>query len=78
MSGTQLRTWRKGKGYSLDEVCDLIAHQGVDRPSIAKLSRIERDQQIPVELIPALAAITEIPPRELRPDIARIFDGGAQ
>lgn len=72
---TPLRKWRNGLGYSLDHVCDLLKKQGLERPSAAKLSRIERDQDIPVEMIPAIEAITGIPAKEQRPDLAKIFDG---
>lgn len=75
---TKLREWREGLHYSLDHVCDLIAEQGLKRPSAAKLSRIERKQDIPPELIPAIEAITDIPAKELRPDLAKIFDGASQ
>jgi hypothetical protein len=70
-----LRKWRNDLGYSLDHVCDLIEGQGLERPSAAKLSRIERDQDIPPEMIPAIEAITGIPAKEQRPDLAKIFDG---
>lgn len=70
-----LRKWRNGLGYSLDHVCDLLKNHGLDRPSAAKLSRIERDQNIPVEMIPAIEAITGIPAKEQRPDLAKIFEG---
>lgn len=78
IESSRLRKWRNGLGYSLDHVCDLLERQGLERPSAAKLSRIERDQDIPVEMIPAIAAITDIPAKELRPDLARIFNGAAQ
>jgi len=71
---SKLRKWRNDLGYSLDDVCDLIKQQGLERPSAAKLSRIERDQSIPPEMIPALEAITGIPAKEQRPDLAKIFD----
>lgn len=74
---TSLRKWRAGQRYSLDHVCDLIQQQGLKRPSAAKLSRIERDQDIPPDLLPAIEAITGIHAKELRPDLAKIF-GGAQ
>lgn len=74
---TELRAWRNGKGYSLDQVCDLIAAKGVERPSAAKLSRIERDQDIPLDLVPALVEISGIPFLQLRPDIARMLEGEA-
>lgn len=73
-----LRKWRNDLGYSLDHVCSLIEQRGLDRPSEAKLSRIERDQVIPVDMLPAFEAITGIAAKELRPDIAKIFDGAAQ
>lgn len=74
---SKLREWRNNLGFSLDHVCDLIRDRGLERPSAAKLSRIERDQNIPPEMIPAIEAITDIPAKELRPDLARIFDGAA-
>ena len=52
-----LRKWRTAQGLSLDEVCDLLERQGIERPSAAKLSRIERDQNIPVEMIAAIALV---------------------
>lgn len=72
---SNLRRWREGLGYSLDHVCDLLERHGIKRPSAAKLSRIERDQDIPVEMISAIEAITGIPAKEQRPDLAKIFDG---
>jgi hypothetical protein len=73
-----LRKWRNELGYSLDYVCSLIEQHGLERPSEAKLSRIERDQDIPVDMLAAFEVITGIPAKELRPDIAKIFDGAAQ
>jgi transcriptional regulator with XRE-family HTH domain len=73
-----LRKWRNDQGYSLDQVCDMIKQHGLERPSAAKLSRIERDQVIPVEMIPVIEAITGISAKEQRPDLAKIFDGAAQ
>lgn len=55
----------------------MLEQQGLERPSAAKLSRIERDQNIPVEMISAFEAITGIPAKEQRPDLAKIFDKGA-
>lgn len=68
-----IRAWRTARGYSLEHVCGLLEQQGLDRPSAAKLSRIERDQDIPPEMIPAFEAITGIPAKEQRPDLAKIF-----
>ncbi len=52
----------------------MLERQGLERPSAAKLSRIERDQDIPIEMISAFEAITGIPAKEQRPDLAKIFD----
>ncbi|MGM4987387.1 hypothetical protein [Tardiphaga sp. 841_E9_N1_2] len=70
---TTLRNWRTGLGYSLEHVCDLIKDHGLPRPSEAKLSRIERDQDIPPEMLPALESITGLPASALRPDLAKLF-----
>lgn len=69
-----IRTWRELRKLSLDKVCDLLQQQGLERPSAAKLSRIEREQNIPVEMISAFEAITGVPAKEQRPDLAKIFD----
>jgi len=69
-----IRTWRELRKLSLEDVCDLLKQQGLERPSAAKLSRIERNQDIPPEMIPAFEAITGIPAKEQRPDLAKIFD----
>ena len=70
---SKLREWRVGLKYSLDDVCDLIKEKGLPRPSAAKLSRIERDQQIPNELIPTLEDLTGIPAKELAPETFEEF-----
>lgn len=70
---TNLRKWRNGLGYSLDHVCDLLSKHCDERPSAAKLSRIERDQVIPVEMIAAIEAVTGIPANQQRPDLAAVF-----
>jgi hypothetical protein len=75
---SKLRLWRTGHKFSLDHVCSLIEKHGHKRPSEAKLSRIERDQDIPPDLLPALEAITGIPAKELHPELAKIFEGSAQ
>lgn len=75
---TILRTWRTGLSYSLEKVCGLLEEQGLKRPSEAKLSRIERDQNIPLDMLPAFEAITGIPAKELRPDVAKLFVEAAQ
>lgn len=70
---TPLRAWRLKAGHSLDDVCELLRLQGLDRPSAAKLSRIEREQDVPPEMLPAFEAITGIPAKEIRPDLAKYF-----
>ena len=72
-----LRSWRTAQGLSLEAACDLFADSGFERPSTAKLSRIERDQVIPAEMIPAIEKVTGIPARDIRPDLAELF-GAAQ
>lgn len=71
----RIRAARLGKGIkSLDRLADLIADQGCERPSIAKLSRIETGQQpVPRDILPALSEITGLAPEELRPDWAGAF-----
>lgn len=69
-----IRSWRNEAKFSLEHVCDLLERHGVrPRPSAAKLSRIERDQEIPLDMLPAFEAITAIPAKDLRPEIAKIF-----
>lgn len=70
-STNPIRQWRGTR--SLEEACDLFTAKGFPRPSIAKLSRIERDQKVPLEDVPAFAAVTELPAKELRPDLAEMF-----
>lgn len=68
-----LRKWRNSKGLSLEAMCDVFAAWGLEKPSTAKLSRIERDQHIPPDMIPAIEKITGLTARELRPDLAQLF-----
>jgi len=70
-ASNRLRQWRGTR--SLEEVCDLFPLHGFPRPSIAKLSRIERDQKVPLDDVPAVAAVTGIPAKELRPDLAELL-----
>lgn len=71
-----LRKWRERQKLSLEDVCDRLAEQGIKRPSAAKLSRIECERQsIPLDMVPALEAITAIPAKDLLPMIAKIFEG---
>lgn len=73
-----LRKWRNDQKLSLEEACQLFADRGFAKPSTAKLSRIERDQFVPVEMIPAVEAITGVPAKEQRPDLAKIFESAAE
>lgn len=68
-----LRNWRTSRKLSLEDVCERFAEKGFDKPSTAKLSRIEREQDVPPEMVPAIEAITGIPAKELRPDLAKLF-----
>jgi len=70
-----LRQWRNERHLNLEEACELFAKAGFEKPSIAKLSRIERDQDIPLKMIPAVEAVTGIPAKELCPDLAKMFGG---
>jgi transcriptional regulator with XRE-family HTH domain len=70
--GELIREFR-GK-QSLDQFADRFEQAGFQRPSIAKLSRIETGiQPVPLDLLPAIGSITGIPPEELRPDVASKF-----
>src|SRR5947207_11263466 len=70
---SKLRIWRQKRGFSLEKVCDLLAKHGVTRPSAAKLSRIERVQRVPLDMLAAFEAVTAIPVRALRPEVASLF-----
>lgn len=70
-----VRAFRDREGISLEKLADLLVKQGIERPSAAKLSRIETGQLCPVELLKPLEAITGVPAKEIRPDLARLFCG---
>lgn len=72
-----IRAYREREKISLKGLADLIAREGVVRPSEAKLSRIENGQKCPVELLPTLERVLGIPAKELRPDLAKVFEGEA-
>lgn len=71
MSENPLRKWRNANNLNLDQACAFFAERGC-KTSTAKLSRIERNQPIPLDMLPKVAAITGIPARELRPDLAEL------
>lgn len=70
-----LRKWRNERGLNLDEACGLFAAHGYPVSS-AKLSRMERDQEIPIDDLPVVQAVTGIPAKELAPEVAKIFENG--
>ena len=73
--GTAIRAYRKREKLSLDGLADRVRDSGNERPSTAKLSRIETGEQpLPVELVPIIEQITGIPAKELRPDLAKVFE----
>jgi hypothetical protein len=67
-----LRKWRNGLGLNLDEACAFFKERGVE-VSTAKLSRIERKQDIPLDMLPDLSRVTDIPVADLAPNVAKIF-----
>ena len=76
-AGNPLRKWRNGRKLNLDEACALFAEHGYPISS-AKLSRMERDQNIPLDELPKVVTVTGIPAKELAPEIAKIFVGADQ
>lgn len=71
-----VRAYREANGISLEKLADLLVLHGVpedDKPSMAKLSRIETGQPCPVDLLEPLERITGVPAKEIRPDLARLF-----
>lgn len=71
--GRAVREFRQRSGKSLEWLAEQIERHCGDRPSTAKLSRIETGQDIPIGLLPTLERITSIPAARLRPDLARLF-----
>jgi transcriptional regulator with XRE-family HTH domain len=74
--GARIRAFRHqcSPRMSLTALAGAIECCGAPRPSTATLSRIETGRQKPsLAILPALAAITRIPPDELRPDLSRLL-----
>ena len=69
-----LRQWRTRNEYSLQDVSDLLEEYGHSRQSLSSLSRFEREG-VPVKLLQVFSEITGISARELRPDLAKLFEG---
>lgn len=71
--GEKIRRGRMRAGIAtLPELVRELAKRGVKPPpSTAKLSRIENDKQhVPLDILCELAAIIDVQPRALRPDLA--------
>ncbi len=73
--GGAIREFRESANprRSLDWLAGQIARFDGDKPSTAKLSRIENGQPVPVEMLSSIEKITGISAERLRPDLARIF-----
>ena len=73
--GAAVRHARYAQGIeTLAEFADRIEVYGADKPSIAKLCRIEKGvQPVPTDILVALAAIIGMPAARLRPDLAAMF-----
>lgn len=78
--GSRIRQAREHLGIaSLEQFADRIRDKGCARPSGAKISRIETGiQPVPIDILSAVAELTEIPQRELRPDLAALFVGAGE
>lgn len=76
--GAIIRDYRARSGLSLEGLADQIRDHGCERPSTAKLSRIETSQPIPTELLDVFEKITGTPAKELRPDLAKHFVEAAE
>ncbi len=78
--GARIRAAREQRGLkTLDQFADRIFETGCDRPSLAKLSRLETgDQPVPLDILPAVSSIVGIPAQEIRPDLAAQFTRQAE
>lgn len=75
--GELIRAFRNRHKLFMEDLADRLRDAGVERPSIAKLSRIENDlQQVPTTLLGTLTRVTGIPASQLRPDLAKLFRPG--
>lgn len=72
--GDRVRKSRVARGMkNLEDFADRVADLTTQRPSVAKLSRIETGiQPVPRDILSAVAEITEISKSELRPDLAEM------
>jgi transcriptional regulator with XRE-family HTH domain len=70
-----IRAFRTNSDMSLDQLADAIAKISGDRPSKAKLSRIETNKQpVPLDMLFAISKITGISRKKLRPDVAKLME----
>jgi hypothetical protein len=75
--GARIRAFR-GDTLSLDDLADLIRDSGCERPSAAKLSRIETGiQPVPLDILPGLKKVTGLSRKELRPDLVEAVNDEA-
>jgi transcriptional regulator with XRE-family HTH domain len=74
--GARVRNAREQLGIkSLEKFADRIGEKGGERPSTAKLSRIETGvQPVPLDILEPLSELTKIPARDLRPDLAKLLE----
>jgi transcriptional regulator with XRE-family HTH domain len=74
-AGEAIRAYRASQRMSLEQLADKIAGEGCERPSTAKLSRIETGKQpVATDILDCLEKITGIPAKDLRPDLAKHFE----
>lgn len=74
--GARIRAFRKKNNLTLEDFAESIARAGHERPSSAKLSRIETGEQpVPAEMVEVISRVTRIPTKRLRPDLAALFSG---
>lgn len=77
--GKAIRAYRHGQRLSLEKLADMIAEDSGERPSTAKLSRIETGKQpVATDILESLEKITGIPAKDMRPDLARHFEVAAE
>lgn len=69
-----IRKWRTDAKLSLEEACNKFSEHGFERPSTAKLSRIETGQTVPIDMIPQFEKVTGLSAKEISPEIAKIFE----
>lgn len=69
-----IRKWRVDAKLSLEAACDLFAAHNFEKPSTAKLSRIETGQAVPIDMIEQFVAVTGLSAKEISPKVAKIFE----